>query len=256
MHEVKFMDGTPVPDDYLTSVSLLVRDAALAIDMFGEDELEAASRGTSQDTREAATEHKRCCVSGEEISDEDESAFGACADCLDNVQRDLEAFIGQALSEGEYVLRTYAGREGDVDAAYPTLKAAVVAFQAAPLNSNPRLIHACRILLTLGPKLIPVFSDPETQCIHLEMFGGYVLRTFAGIGERHVDAVHPTLEAALASFAVAPGNSIPQVLRDGRIAACLDPEAGLAPMFQDAEMQRIYWQIVERDGLRREPSKP
>jgi hypothetical protein len=45
MVEVKFIDGTPVPDDYLTPVSQLVRDAALAIDMFGEDELEAASRG-------------------------------------------------------------------------------------------------------------------------------------------------------------------------------------------------------------------
>jgi hypothetical protein len=44
MVEVKFIDGTPVPDDYLTSVPQLVRDAALAIDMFGEDELEAASR--------------------------------------------------------------------------------------------------------------------------------------------------------------------------------------------------------------------
>ena len=256
MHKVKFMDGTPVPDDYLTSVSLLVRDAALAIDMFGEDELEAASRGTSQDTREAAREQKRCCVCGEEICDEDESAFGACADCLDNVQRDPDAFIEQALSEEEYVLRTYAGREGNVDAAYPTLKAAVAAFQAAPLNSNPRLIHAGRTLLALGSKLVPVFSDPETQRIHQEMFGGYVLRTFVGIGKGHVEAVHPTLEAALAAFAVAPANSIPQVLRDGRIVACLDPEAGLAPTFREAEMQRVYWQLVERDGLERERSKP
>lgn len=93
MVKVKFMDGTPVPDDYLTSASLLVRDAALAIDMFGEDELEAATRGTSQDAREAAMEQKRCCVCGGEIFDEDESAFGACADCLDNAQRDPEAFI-------------------------------------------------------------------------------------------------------------------------------------------------------------------
>lgn len=88
MVTVKFMDGTPVPDNYLTSASLLVRDAALAIDMFGEDELEAASRGTSQDTREAATARKRCCVCGGEIFDESESALGACADCLDNVHRD------------------------------------------------------------------------------------------------------------------------------------------------------------------------
>lgn len=235
--------------------TLLVPPMAL-VDIFGEDELEAASRGTSQDAREAAREHKRCCVCGEEICAEDESAFGACADCLDNVQRDPEAFIGSVLSEKKYVVRTYAGREGDVDAAYPTLRAAVAAFEAAPLNSNPRLIRAGKTLLALGPKLIPVFSDPETECIHREMFAGYVLRTFAGIGKGCIDAVHPTLEAALASFAVAPANSIPQVLRDGRIAACLDPEAGLAPMFQDAEVQRIYWQIVERDGLKREPSKP
>ena len=45
MIEVKFIDGTPVSDEYLTSVSQLVHDAALAIDMLCEDELEAASRG-------------------------------------------------------------------------------------------------------------------------------------------------------------------------------------------------------------------
>lgn len=42
MHEVRFIDGTPVPDDYLSAMARLVHDAALAIDMFGEDELEAA----------------------------------------------------------------------------------------------------------------------------------------------------------------------------------------------------------------------
>ena len=31
---------------------------------------------------------------------------------------------------------------------------------------------------------------------------------------------------------------------------------GLAPIFEDAEVQRIYWEIVERDGLEREPPKP
>ena len=48
MVEVSFIGGTPVPDDYLQSISLLVRDAALAIDMFGEDELESASRVTGR----------------------------------------------------------------------------------------------------------------------------------------------------------------------------------------------------------------
>lgn len=51
MHEGRFLDGTPVPDDYLTAVSQLVRDAALAIEMIGEDELEAA-----RDERTAETD--------------------------------------------------------------------------------------------------------------------------------------------------------------------------------------------------------
>lgn len=78
MVEVKFIDGTPVPDDYLQSISLLVRDAALAIDMFGEDELESASRVTAQEASVGGMSSKRCCVCGEEILDGDESAFGAC----------------------------------------------------------------------------------------------------------------------------------------------------------------------------------
>lgn len=36
-----------------------------------------------------------CCICGEEIIDDDESAFGACADCLDDVHRDPEAVIEQ-----------------------------------------------------------------------------------------------------------------------------------------------------------------
>ena len=95
MVELKFIDGTPVPDDYLKSISLLVRDAALAIDMFGEDELEAASRVTAQQASVGGAACKRCCVCGEEIHDGDGSAFGACEDCLDSVHRDPEAFIEQ-----------------------------------------------------------------------------------------------------------------------------------------------------------------
>lgn len=38
-----------------------------------------------------------CCICGEEIFDDDESAFGACADCLDDVHRDPEAFIERAV---------------------------------------------------------------------------------------------------------------------------------------------------------------
>ena len=162
MDKVKFLDGTPVPDDYLTSASQLVRDAALAIDMFGEDELEAAGCARpAQSASEAPAERKRCCVCGDEIFDDEESGFGACADCLDNVRRGPEAFIEQALREDQYVLRTYAGIRGDVDTKYPTLKAAVAAFQAAPLNSNPRLIYGGKTLLALGAKLMPVFSDPR-----------------------------------------------------------------------------------------------
>ena len=59
MVEVKFIDGTPVSDDYLISASLLVRDAALAIDMFGDDELEAATRAdASRCAQEIAAECK------------------------------------------------------------------------------------------------------------------------------------------------------------------------------------------------------
>ena len=66
MIEVKFIDGTPVSDDYLTSVSLLIRDAALAVDMFGEDDLEAACpRGTTKGARETPKERKRCGLCGE-----------------------------------------------------------------------------------------------------------------------------------------------------------------------------------------------
>jgi len=255
MVKVKFMDETPVPDDYLTSVSLLVRDAALAINMFGEDELEAASRCTSQDAREAAMEQKRCCVCSEEIFDEDESAFGACADCLDNVHRDPEAFIEQALSEEKYVVRTYAGREGDVDAAYPTLQEAIAAFQAAPVNSNPRVICEGRTLAALDRKLVPVFSDTEVERIHRELFGGFVLRTYAGFGKGNVDTAHPTLEAAMAAFVAAPANALPRVLRDGRTVAELDPEAGLAPIFGDDEAQRIYRRMFDQGALDREHSQ-
>jgi hypothetical protein len=98
MVELKFIDGTPVPDDYLQSISLLVRDAALAIDMFGEDELETASRVTAQEASVGGVASKRCCVCGEEVLDGDESAFGACEDCLDNVHREPEAFIEQGPS--------------------------------------------------------------------------------------------------------------------------------------------------------------
>ena len=171
MVEVKFIDGTPVPDDYLTSVSRLVRVAALAIDLFSEDELEAASRGTSPDAR--AGEEKRCCVCGEEILDDDESAFGVCADCLDNAQRDPEAFIEQALSEKGYVLRIFAGfGKGHVDTAHPTLEAAITAFAAAPANALPRVLRDGTTVAELDPEagLAPIFADDEAQRIYRAMF--------------------------------------------------------------------------------------
>ena len=40
-----------------------------------------------------------CCVCGEEICEEEASAFDACEDCLDNTHQDPEAFLEQALSE-------------------------------------------------------------------------------------------------------------------------------------------------------------
>ncbi len=146
MVEVKFIDGTPVPDDYLRSVSRLVRDAALAIDLFGEDELEAASRGT----------------------------FRACAvDCLDHAQRNPEAFIEQALSEGEYVLRTFAGfGKGHVVTAHPTLEAAITAFAAAPANELPRILRDDTTVAELDPEagLAPLFANDEAQRIYRAMF--------------------------------------------------------------------------------------
>ncbi len=170
MVEVKFIDGTPVPDDYLTSVSQLVRDAALAVDMFGEDELEAAAREqASGDKPNANPAPKRCCVCGEEIFDKDESAFGACADCVDNVQRDPEAFIESVFSGSECVLRTYAGfGNGDVDVVYPTLQAAIEAFATAPIDSIPRVIRDGKTLVERDPEggLVPIFWDGDAERVY------------------------------------------------------------------------------------------
>ncbi len=43
MIEVKLVDGMPSADDYLRSTWLLVRDAAMLVALFGDDELEAAA---------------------------------------------------------------------------------------------------------------------------------------------------------------------------------------------------------------------
>lgn len=260
MVEVKFIDGTSVPDDYLQSISLLVRDAALAVDMFGEDELESASCVTAHDASVGGAAIKRCCVCGEEIVDGDESAFGACEDCLDNVHREPEAFIEQGISpvlaRGEYVLRTRAGPDGDVDAAHLTLKEAIAAFQAAPVNSNPRVIHEGSTLAALDRKLDPVFLDAEAARIHRELFGGFMLRTYACHGQGDLDTVHPTLESAMVAFAAVPPNALPRVLRDGRIIAGLDPEAGLSPIFVDDEVRNVYYQIVNHGGADQDRSEP
>ena len=260
MVELKFIDGTPVPDDYLQSISLLVRDAALAIDMFGEEELEVASRVTAQEASVGGVSSKRCCVCGEEILDGDESAFGACEDCLDNVHREPEAFIEHAvspvLSGGVYLLRTSAGPDGDVDAAHPTLREAIAAFQAAPVNSNPRVMHEGSTLAALDRKLEPVFLDAEAARIHRELFGGFRLRTYAGRGQGDVDTAHPTLESAMAAFAAAPPDALPRVIRDGRTIAGLDPEAGMSPMFVDDEVRDIYHRIVDQGGPDHDRSEP
>lgn len=160
---------------------------------------------------------------------------GGCEDCLDAADRRQPEGLVEA-----YLVRTYAGREGDVDAAYSTLKEAIAAFHAAPVNSTPRLIHAGKTVAELDRKLSPIFRDAEAQHIHRELFGGYVLRTYAGFGKGDTDTPHPTLEAVLAAFAAAPEGAIPRVLRDGRTIAELDPEGGLAPIFGDAEVRRAY----------------
>jgi hypothetical protein len=162
---------------------------------------------------------------------------GACADSPAGVCRDPERFVGQAPLDGAYVLRTYAGRHGDRDAAHPTLKAVIGAFHAAPVNSNPRVLRAGKLLVELDRQFTPIFVDAEAECIHRELFGGYVLRTYAGFGKGVVDTPHPTLEAALAAFAAASANAIPRVIRDGRTVVELDPEAGLTPIFGDAALR-------------------
>ena len=158
MVEVKFIDGTPAPNDYLTSVWQLVRDAALAVDMFGEDELEAAAREqASGDTPNANPAPKCCQVCGEDIFDEDESAFGACADCVGNV------------SGSECVMRTYAGfGNGEVDVVHPTLQAAIEAFDTAPIDSIPRVIRDGKTLVERDPEggLAPIFWDGEAERVY------------------------------------------------------------------------------------------
>jgi hypothetical protein len=256
MVELKFIDGTPVPDDYLQSISLLVRDAALAIDMFGEDELESASRFTAQEASVGGMSSKRCCVCGEEIFDGDESAFGACEDCLDKAHREPDAFIEQKLLRREYVLRTRAGADGDADAAYPTLNQAIAAFHATPVNSNARVMREGTTLAALDRKLEPVFLDAEAARIHRELFGGFMLRTYAGRGQGDLDTAHPTLESAMAAFAAAPPNALPRILRDGRTIAGLDPEAGLSPIFVDDEVRNVYYRIVDHGGPDQDRSEP
>jgi hypothetical protein len=156
------------------------------------------------------------------------------------------------VAEGDYVLRTYAGRAGDIEAAHPTLPAAIAAFHAAPVNANPRVICRGKIVVELNRKLTPIFSDAEAERVHEELFGGYVLRRYAGLGKGDVDTVYPTLEAAVAAFAAAPANSIPRVVRDGRTVAQLDPEAGLAPIFVDTEVQTVYRKIIDQSEFQQE----
>jgi hypothetical protein len=156
--------------------------------------------------------------------------------------------------DGDYVLRVYAGRQGDVEAPYPTLKAAIAAFHAAPVNANPRVICGGKTLVELNHRLAPSFADAEAQRVHEELFGGCVLRRYAGLGKGDVDTTHATLEAAVAAFGAAPANLIPRIVRDGRTVAQLDPEAGLAPIFGDAEVQRIYCKIADQSGFKQESS--
>jgi hypothetical protein len=179
---------------------------------------------------------------------------GASADSPDGACCKPEGFVGQASLDGAYVLRTYAGRHGDRDAAHPTLKAVIATFHAAPVNSNPRVLRAGKLLVELDRKLTPIFSDAEAERIHRELFGGYALRTYAGFGKGDIETPHPTLEAALAAFAAAPANSIPRVIRDGQTVAELDPEAGLAPIFWDAEVQRVYGTGVADGSTEATPS--
>jgi hypothetical protein len=75
---------------------------------------------------------------------------------------------------------------------------------------------------------------------------GCVLRTFAGLERGNVDTEHPTLEAAIRAFEAAAENSIPRVIRDGETLITLDLEAGLAPLFRDAEVERIYEDLASR----------
>lgn len=41
----RFIDGSPVPTDYQATVSVMVGEAARAVELFGDDELEAYAAG-------------------------------------------------------------------------------------------------------------------------------------------------------------------------------------------------------------------
>lgn len=72
----------------------------------------------------------------------------------------------------ECVLRTYAGfGQGDIDTAHPTLEAAIEAFDAAPVDSIPRVIRNGKTLVERDPEdgLLPVFWDAEAQRIYQRM---------------------------------------------------------------------------------------
>ncbi len=57
-----------------------------------------------------------------------------------------------------------------------------------------------------------------------------VLRTYRRLQHRQC-RYRPTLEAAIEAFDMAPIDTIPRVIRDGKTLVERDPEDGLAPIF-------------------------
>jgi hypothetical protein len=64
------------------------------------------------------------------------------------------------------------------------------------------------------------------------------------------------LKAAIAACLGAPVNSMPRVLQDAKTIAEVDPEAGLIPIFWDAETQRVGREVIHRRGPEDKPATP
>jgi hypothetical protein len=72
---------------------------------------------------------------------------------------------------GGVVLRTYTGDGGQLDEEHPTLEAALAAFAAAPISSDPRVLRDGRTVADLDPEagLAPLILDPAVLRIYCQV---------------------------------------------------------------------------------------